>query len=52
MKKPVTVALTVLSSLVVAVVLTGCPQSKLPDVPPTVPQPKALVLLQQSTFLI
>ena len=50
MKKPVTVALTVLSSLLAAVMLTACPQSKLPDVPPTVPQPKALVLLQQSVF--
>jgi len=23
--------------------LTGCPQNKVPDKPPTVPQPKALV---------
>ena len=52
MKKPFTVALTVLSSVLAAAMLTACPQSKLPDVPPTVPQPKALVLLQQSTFLI
>jgi len=51
MKKPVTVALTVLSSVLAAVMLTACPQSKLPDVPPTVPQPKALVLLQQSAFM-
>ena len=50
MKKPVTVALTVLSSVLAAVMLTACPQSKLPDVPPTVPQPKALVLLQHSVF--
>ena len=45
MKKPVTAALTVLSALLAAFLLTACPQSKLPDVPPTVPQPKALVLL-------
>jgi hypothetical protein len=49
MKKPVTVALTVLSALLAAVTLTACPQSKLPDVPPTVPQPKALVLLPHNT---
>ena len=52
MKKPATAALTVLSVLFTAAMLAGCPQTKLPDTPPTVPQPKALVLLQQHSFEI
>lgn len=52
MKKPVAAAFTVLSALLAAVMLTACPQSKLPDAPPTVPQPKALVLLQHNSFEI
>lgn len=31
----------VLPALFAMALLTGCPQSKLPDTPPTVPQPKA-----------
>ena len=36
--KHLLVALPALFSLAL---LTGCPQSRLPDTPPTVPQPKA-----------
>lgn len=52
MKKPVGTALTVLSALFAAVMLTACPQSRLPDVPPTVPQPKAVVVVEHNTFEI
>jgi hypothetical protein len=31
--------------LLAVVFLTGCPQSKTPDTPPTVPQPKAALSL-------
>jgi len=39
--KPVSTALLLLA----VAFLTGCPQSKTPDTPPLVPQPKALVVL-------
>ena len=47
MKKSVSTLRTVLAVLSATVLLTACPQSKLPDVPPTAPKPKALVQLQQ-----
>jgi hypothetical protein len=34
-----------LSVLLAVVFLTGCPQSKTPDTPPMVPQPKAALTL-------
>ncbi|WP_395060509.1 hypothetical protein [Polaromonas sp.] len=34
-----------LPALLVAFFLTGCPQSKTPDTPPMVPQPKATLNL-------
>lgn len=34
-----------LSVLLAVVFLTGCPQSKTPDTPPMVPQPKAALSL-------
>lgn len=37
---------------VVALLLTGCPASKLPDVPPSVPQPKASLQLFHHSFEI
>ena len=52
MKQPAKAALTVLSVLVSAILLAGCPQTKLPDAPPNVPQPKATVMLQQQPFEI
>jgi len=45
-------ALPVLSMVCAMLLLTGCPQSKLPDPPSTVPQPKALVLMGQASFEI
>lgn len=52
MKKFVNPALTVLPALLATLLLTACPQSKLPDVPPTVPKPKALVQLQHDALEI
>lgn len=52
MKKSVAATLTVLSAVFATLLLTACPQSKLPDVPPTVPQPKALVQLQHDALEI
>ena len=52
MKKSVNATLTVLSAVFATVMLTACPQSKLPDVPSTAPQPKALVQLQQQALEI
>ncbi|MDP2817003.1 MAG: hypothetical protein Q8O29_01755 [Polaromonas sp.] len=34
-----------LSALLAVVFLSGCPQSKTPDTPPLVPQPKAVLSL-------
>ena len=51
MKKSVNATLTVLSAVFATVLLTACPQSKLPDVP-TAPKPKALVQLQQHALEI
>ncbi len=33
--------------LFVMAILTGCPQTKVPDTPPMVPQPKASVVIPQ-----
>ena len=44
-------ARTFLAVLSAMVLLTACPQSKLPDVP-TAPKPKALVQLQQHALEI
>lgn len=52
MKKSVAATLTVLSAVFATLLLTACPQSKLPDVPPTVPKPKALVQLQHDALEI
>lgn len=40
--------LAVLPAVLAAALLAGCPQSKLPDMPPNVPQPKASGLQQSS----
>ena len=45
-------AIAGLGAIVAVLLLTGCPQSKLPDVPPTVPQPKALLHLFHHSFEI
>lgn len=36
--------------LFVMALLSGCPQSKVPDTPPMVPQPKASVTMLQFTL--
>ena len=41
-----------LCAIVATLLLTGCPASKLPDVPPSVPQPKALLHLFHHSFEI
>lgn len=41
-----------LCAIVAALMLTGCPTSKLPDVPPSVPQPKASLQLFHHSFEI
>ncbi|MDP1740102.1 MAG: hypothetical protein Q8M51_01630 [Polaromonas sp.] len=41
-----------LCAVVALLLLTGCPQSKLPDVPPSVPQPKASLHLFHHSFEI
>ncbi len=41
-----------LCATVAALLLTGCPASKLPDVPPSVPQPKASLQLFHHSFEI
>lgn len=35
--------------LMVTALLTGCPQSRLPDTPPIVPQPKASLAMSVQT---
>jgi len=45
-------ACSALCAIVATLLLTGCPGSKLPDVPPTVPQPKALLHLFHHSFEI
>jgi len=42
----------VLTAVLALVMLNGCPQSKLPDKPPSVPQPKASQHLPHFAFEI
>ena len=44
--------LTALPVLLVLGLLTGCPQSQVPDKPPMVPEPKADLNLPRHTFEI
>lgn len=44
--------LPVLTAVLALVMLNGCPQSKLPDKPPSVPQPKASQHLPHFAFEI